>query len=135
MTPEQEAAAAWGGQNLRLIRNRENAVYEMQLRGGGRAALRLHRMGYQGAAAIRSELWWCAELARAGVSVPAPLPNAEGGLLLQLSNGRYASAIEWVPGDPLGEAGQPFPDSLPELQSRHYALGRLVARFIVRPTP
>ena len=29
----------------------------------GRAALRLHRQGYQDAAAIRSELWWCAALA------------------------------------------------------------------------
>ena len=36
-----EAAAHWRGTPLRLVRNRENAVFEMALPGGRRAALRL----------------------------------------------------------------------------------------------
>ncbi len=50
-----EAAAHWQGRPTRLILNRENAVFEMAIP-GGRAALRLHRMGYQNDAAIASEL-------------------------------------------------------------------------------
>ena len=37
-----EAAAHWNGRVTRLIRNRENAVFEVALP-QGRAALRLHR--------------------------------------------------------------------------------------------
>lgn len=123
-----EAAAHWGGQIVRLIRNRENAVFEMALP-AGRAALRLHRQGYQDDAAIRSELWWCAALAAQGVAVPAALPAQNRAMLVRLSTGRNASAIAWVEGDALGEAGQPFPQPLPIVLERHYALGRLLADF------
>ena len=86
MTDEAQAAAAlWRGKVVRLIVARENAVYEMALSDGSRAALRLHRAGYQDEAAIRSELWWCAELAALGLPVPTPLPLPDGGLLASLS--------------------------------------------------
>jgi Ser/Thr protein kinase RdoA (MazF antagonist) len=74
-----EAARHWGGHSPRLIRNRENAVFEIALPTGP-AALRLHRMGYQSDAAIWSELWWCAALAAEGVAVPAALPSQTGDL-------------------------------------------------------
>lgn len=125
----QEAAAHWGGTPLRLIRNRENAVFEMRLPSGTRAALRLHRQGYQPEAAIRAELWWCAALAEKGVAVPAALPDREGRLLVTLSSGRAASVIEWIEGEPLGEAGVPFATPLPLLLDRHRALGHLIRRL------
>lgn len=128
MTEAEEAARHWGGTGLRLLRNRENAVYEMRLPDGRRAALRLHRMGYQGEAEIRSELWWCASLAARGVAVPAPIPAADGALLLRLHTGRHASAIAWMEGDALGEAGVPLPGSRAEQLERHHALGALVAQ-------
>ena len=84
MTEAEEAAGLWGGHVLRPLRLRENEVYELSL-SGRRAALRLHRRGYQSADAIRSELWWCAELARAGLPVPAAVPLPEGGLLAVLA--------------------------------------------------
>jgi Ser/Thr protein kinase RdoA (MazF antagonist) len=127
-TLAQEAAQYWGGQSPRLIRNRENAVFEITLPTGP-AALRLHRMGYQSDAAIWSELWWCAALAAEGVAVPAALPNLRGDLLVTLSNGRKASVISWVKGEALGIAGEPFELPLPMLLDRHRALGRLVAEF------
>ena len=127
-TLAQEAAQYWGGQSPRLIRNRENAVFEITLPTGP-AALRLHRMGYQSDAAIWSELWWCAALAAEGVAVPAALPNLRGDLLVTLSNGRKASVISWVKGEALGIAGEPFDLPLPVLLDRHRALGRLVAEF------
>lgn len=123
-----EAAAHWGATPLRLIRNRENAVFEVALP-KGRAALRLHREGYQDDAAIRSELWWCAALAHEGVNVPAALPARDGALLVTLSSGRKASCIEWLEGDALGEAGKPYDRPLPLLLEQHRALGRLVADF------
>ena len=125
MTIHIEAAAAaaqWQGRITRLISTRENAVFEMETP-QGRAALRLHRLGYQESIAIRSELWWCQALADQGVAVPRPLKP----LLIQLDSGRHASAIAWVGGGPLGEAGQPFGDPLPLVLDRHRALGRLIA--------
>lgn len=123
-----EAAAHWNGAPLRLIRNRENAVFEMEIP-NGRAALRLHREGYQDDAAIRSELWWCTALAAQGVEVPAALPSHNGASLVTLSTGRKASAITWVAGAALGEAGRPFDTPLQDLVDRHQSLGQLLARF------
>ncbi|WP_309664071.1 phosphotransferase [Tabrizicola sp.] len=123
-----EAAAHWGGTLTRLLRDRENVVYEIALP-QGRAALRLHRTGYQDPAAIRSELWWCDALARAGVPVPAALPARDGSLLVTLSNGRHASVIAWMDGDALGEAGQPFARPAPEVLRLHHALGQLLAQL------
>ena len=128
MTPADAAARAWGGRVLRLLRDRENHVFEMALPSGARAALRLHRAGYQSPAAIRSELWWCAELASAGLPVPAALPALDGRLLVPLADGRHASAIAWMEGEALGEAALPFARPLPQVLDLYHALGALLAR-------
>lgn len=127
MTPAEAAARHWGGRVVRPLRLRENEVYEVALP-SGRAALRLHRPGYQSAAAIRSELWWCAELAARGLPVPAALPGADGGHLADLPDGRVASVVAWVDGDPLGEAGVPLPGAAADQAALHHALGRLLAQ-------
>lgn len=127
MTPAEEAARHWDGRILRLIRDRENHVFEM-VTPQGRAALRLHRAGYQAPAAIRSELWWCAELARAGLPVPAALPARDDALLVGLSDGRHASAIAWMEGEALGEAAAPNPRPKPQVLELYHALGALLAR-------
>ena len=124
----REAAAHWNGTLTRLLSDRENVVYEMTMP-KGRAALRLHRQGYQTPAAIRSELWWCDALAKSGLPVPAALPSRDGPLLVTLSNGRQASAIAWLEGDPLGEAGVPFPRAEAETLALHESLGQLLAQL------
>lgn len=125
----REALSHWGGSNtLRLIRDRENAVYEVVLP-QGRAALRLHRRGYQDADAIRAELWWCAELAAAGVPVPKALPALDGELLVTLAGGGHASVIGWVEGPAFGEAGVPLSGSRAEQVERFRAVGDLVAQL------
>ena len=59
---------------------------------GGRAALRLHRQGYQPEAAIRSELWWCAALGRARASAcPPPCPRWTARCWSPCPTGRAAS--------------------------------------------
>ncbi|HLQ18124.1 MAG TPA: phosphotransferase, partial [Tabrizicola sp.] len=110
----------------RLIRDRENQVFEM-VTSQGRAALRLHRAGYQEPAAIRSELWWCAELASVGLPVPAALPSRDGALMVPLSDSRHASAIAWMEGEPLGEAAQPNTRPLAQVLDLYSALGSLLA--------
>lgn len=127
MSAAEEAARHWDGRILRLIRDRENHVFEMQTP-QGRAALRLHRQGYQSPAAIRSELWWCAKLAQAGLPVPAALPTREGDLLVPVGDGRHASAIAWMAGEALGEAAKPFDRPLPQVLDLYHALGAVLAR-------
>ncbi len=130
MSPEAvEAAAHWGGaHSLRLIGDRENAVFEARFP-FGRAALRLHRVGYQSQAAVRSELWWCAALADLGTPVPRPVPAQGGALMHQLSSGRMASVIGWIDGPPLGEAGVPLTGDRETLVAQFHAIGDLVAGF------
>lgn len=128
---EAEAAlAAWGGAKSppRLIKDRENAVFEVVLTDGTRAALRLHRPGYQSAAAIRSELWWTLALADAGLPVPRPIRTLKGALLHPAAP-RAASVIEWVEGIPLGAAFQPLSGSLNSQKKRFRTIGRLLAEL------
>lgn len=126
MTPAEVAAAAWGGHPVRLIRARENAVWEMALPGGARAALRLHRPGYQTRAAIEAELAWCAALAARSLPVVRPLP-AGAGFTVDLPGGALASAVAWVEGEAMGEAGVPLAGTAGEQAAQHRALGRLLA--------
>lgn len=127
MTPVEVAARQWDARVIRLIRDRENHVFEI-LTPLGRAALRLHRAGYQEPQAIRSELWWCAELAAAGLPVPAALPDRDGELLVRLPDGCHASAIAWIEGEALGEAAQPFDRPLAQVLDLYQSLGALLAR-------
>jgi Ser/Thr protein kinase RdoA (MazF antagonist) len=108
---------------------RENAVHEMRLPGGGRAALRLHRRGYQGEAAIAAELAWCAALADRGLPVSRPLPARDGALLQRLPDGRAASAVAWIEGAPLGRQGAPLAGTPAAQAARFAALGRLLAEL------
>jgi Ser/Thr protein kinase RdoA (MazF antagonist) len=128
VTPAETAAMLWGGRVLRTLRDRENHVCEITLPEGARAALRLHRAGYQTPAAIRSELWWCARLAQAGLPVPAALPALDGQLLVRLPDGRHASVIAWMTGEALGEAAKPFDRPLTQVLDAYHALGKLLAR-------
>jgi Ser/Thr protein kinase RdoA (MazF antagonist) len=124
-----QAAALWGGETTpRLIKNRENAVFEVTLP-QGRAALRLHRRGYQTAAAIRSELWWCEALAKAGLPVPTAIRALTGDLLADLGAGQLASVIDWVDGLVLGQADIPLAGTVQDQCSRYAALGALIARI------
>lgn len=132
MSPEDEAlsaAAHWGALAAppRLVAARENRVYELRLADGRRAALRLHRAGYQTDAAIRSELAWCEGLARAGFPCPAPI-RTEAGALLAPSRPR-ASLVSWIDAPPIGSQSGGATQS-PAAQARVYRdLGALIARL------
>lgn len=129
MTEAEEAAAHWGGTITRLIGARENAVYELALGNGARAALRLHRTAYQTAEGIQAELDWCQRLSAAGLPVATPLPTADGARLVRLSTGRHASAIRWIEGEPMGDTHRPLSHPVERQLDLHRDLGRLLARL------
>ena len=90
----------------RLISNRENAVFEVVSPDGGRAALRLHRPGYQTNEAIRSELLWSEGLDKAGMKLPRPIAAKDGDLIAKVDEaGRMASIVTWVEGVTFGDDG------------------------------
>jgi len=129
MIQAETAAAAWNGRVLCLLAERENRIYQIALPDGRFAALRLHRPGYRDAAVIRSELWWCAALAEAGLPVPVPLPTRHGDFLHRIAPGHHASALSWVEGIPVGKNGAPLPGDTGAQVRLYAAIGRLLARL------
>ncbi len=131
ITAAREALKAWGvDMTPRLIKNRENIVLEAVGPDGQRAALRLHRPGYQSDDAIRSELWWAEALVASGMEVPQPIRTMDGAVLAT-GGPRVASLVTWLDGEPLGEGGVALamdPDTQAEL---HEALGAELARLHV----
>lgn len=127
----QAAMAHWGvTDNPRLIKNRENAVFETRAPNGDRAALRLHRPGYQSDDSIRSELWWSEALVAAGMHVPLPVRTLAGDVLAHVSQaGRMASLVSWCNGVPMGEGGMPLAGSPAQQEALHFALGAELARL------
>jgi Ser/Thr protein kinase RdoA (MazF antagonist) len=122
-------ARLWGVSGApRLIKDRENTVYEIALPGGERAALRLHRPGYQSAAAIRSELWWMARLAEGGVPVPRPVPTRDGSLVTEIG-GRAASVVGWIEGAQIGDGATPLEPNAETVALRYRTLGHLIAQM------
>lgn len=127
----QDALKAWGvTATPRLIKNRENIVLEAEGLEDQRAALRLHRPGYQSDDAIRSELWWSEALVAAGMTVPQPIRTLDGEVLAT-GGPRVASLVTWLDGEPLGEGGVPLAMAPAEQEALHEALGAELARLHV----
>jgi len=119
------ALSAWGGAAAppRLVKIRENVVFEARLDDGRHVALRLHRPGYQSAEAIAAEMDWTAALARAGQPVPRPVPTAMGGWTAPACD-RLATCVGWLAGAPVGEGGVPLAGDPVALMA---GIGRLLA--------
>lgn len=126
----QNALGQWGGGTVaRLIANRENAVCEVALHDGTRAALRLHRAGYQTDAAIESELLWTQHLAQAGFPCPTPIVTIKGGLMGQPAFGPRASLVTWIDAPAIGAMGQPFTGTPDQHCRIYHALGQRIAQM------
>ena len=125
------AMRSWGvDTHPRLIKNRENAVFESVAPDGARAALRLHRPGYQSDMSIRSELWWSEALVAAGMQVPLPYRTQKDDVLARVAGaGRVASLVSWTEGTPLGEGDVPLAWAEVEQVRLHHALGAELARL------
>ena len=123
----EKALDHWGlvGADYKLASARENLVYRIG-HGGEEFALRLHRVGYHDDQELRSELQWMAELQRAGMAIPAPMPDATGELL-QTIGGIQVDILTWLPGDDFGLAVEGL--GTPEREKLFFATGRQTARM------
>lgn len=132
----RRALIHWGvaDQQPELLKYRENAVFRIRLADGQPAALRLHRAGYHGEAALHSELLWMAALGDGDLAVPQPIATRDGRLLVALPEdgefaAQHADVIAWVDGEPLGESGKPLAHSSAKLVTIFSALGASMAQM------
>ncbi|MGE6781734.1 homoserine kinase [Ensifer adhaerens] len=132
----RQALVHWGvaEQSPELLKYRENAVFRVRLADGRPAALRLHRAGYHGEAALRSELQWMAALGDGGLAVPQPIAAADGRLLVALPDaGEFAAqhvdVVSWMDGEPLGESGTPLSHPPEKLGAIFSAIGAATAEM------
>ncbi|MGI9356704.1 MAG: phosphotransferase enzyme family protein [Rhizobiaceae bacterium] len=123
----QEALALWrmDGAKTTLAANRENAVYQAEIK-GKKFAIRLHRTGYRTRDELTSELDWMAELSKNGLLVPIPV-EAKDGAFCHLINGIHVDVLTWLKGEPMGREGKPA--RLPDADQTYHALGRAMARL------
>ena len=124
------AAEAWGVLvgTPRLIQNRENAVFEVHLRDGRHAALRLHRPGYQTRKAIRDELRITEALADAGFACPWPHRTLSNDFVhASGAEAPLASLVQWIDGAPIGAMDRTFDGSPAGHITLYRRLGELIA--------
>ena len=98
---------------LRLIKYRENAVFEVSGADDFHAALRVHRQGYHSDEHLSGELRWMAMLANGGVTVPDPMPTRSGELMIKAASqdvpGQWqVDMLSWLDGRELGAIGEPL---------------------------
>ncbi len=130
------AVEHWGlsCKNLRLIKARENAVYELQTNEGRQFALRIHRANYHSDAALHSELQWMFALQEAGVAVPVVVPCKNGDLFARVSHAeipeqRQLDLFEWIDGEPLGSSEDGLGDNTEDIDRIYSTIGRIAAQL------
>lgn len=123
------ALEQWDGdwRPVRLIKYRENAVFEVVSSAGLRAALRVHRPGYHSVVELRSELTWMNALSDDGVALPRPITARNGSLLAEVEMigvpyPRQVDMFTWVEGVPLSSVTDPL-----SLAENYREVGSLVA--------
>ena len=116
--------------DLRLIKYRENAVFEVS-KDDFRAALRLHRHGYHSDDALHSELQWMKALSDSGIRVPNVIPTAAGAAFAHtdddgLPGVMQVDLFEWIDGEQLGSIEEGVGDA-DEAVRTFSAIGELAA--------
>ena len=116
----------------RLIMHRENAVFRAET-SRGPAALRIHRPGYHHKIEIVSELAWMDHLVAHGLELPAPIANANGELISEITDNNgtahVCDLLTWVEGQPLGRSNVPLAFTENELNNIFLDVGRNLARL------
>lgn len=127
MTLAANALALWGLEDAQcdFVAGRENQVFRV-VSGRGRFALRIKRPGYRSTQELQSELDWMAQMRRAGLQVPEPLPSV-AGRLLEPVGGHLVDVVTWLDGRPMGKTREPL--DLPNAPATFRALGREMAKL------
>ena len=125
----EDALTQWdGGWSIRrLIKYRENAVFEVAAADGARAVLRIHRNGYHDDVSLRSELLWMDALAQAGVAAPDLVRPRDGAAFVKASrpdvpDERQVDLFRWIDASPVSECGDAA-----RLTELYFEAGRLAA--------
>lgn len=128
-----DALAEWGIQDatLRLIKYRENAVFEATHK-NGRHALRMHRVGYHSDDELRSELQWMQALQESAIAVPIVVPCSSGDLFITRRGDGLPGEIqidlfEWIDGRQLGSVEEGIADES-SLQTTFQTIGEIAAK-------
>lgn len=120
--------AEWADATFELINHTENATFLLTRADGAKTVLRVHRYGYNTAAAIQSELAWMQALRQDELMfTPTPIPGANGALL-------QSAAVNIDPAIPAQfmvlfefETGRE-PQENDDLENSFVELGRLAAK-------
>ncbi len=116
------------------IKVRENAVFKVELSGGGRAVLRVHRRGYHSDAELESEFAWLRALAAARIAVPRVIPSRNGRdfervALADAEDTRQIDVFEWIEGRQLGSVESGLAGDPASIARQYYTIGALAARM------
>jgi Ser/Thr protein kinase RdoA (MazF antagonist) len=146
----QTALARWdlAATNLAPIKVRENAVFRIDLEGGGRAVLRVHRHGYHSDSALESEFAWLRALESAGIRVPRVIRSRQGrdfelvecevagsgGDSAGASGGsaesvRQIDVFEWIDGRQLGSIESGIAGGEAAVAAQYLKIGAIAARM------
>ncbi len=131
-----EALESWNIRNAKIeeIKIRENAVYCIELEGGKKFALRIHRGGYHANQNLNSEFLWMEKLSEHGIETPkcVALESGENFIVLNrdyLDEPRQVDLFEWVDGNALGTTEGSSELSEDELESTYNMIGGLAAQI------
>jgi Ser/Thr protein kinase RdoA (MazF antagonist) len=135
----QSALARWdlAPTNLAPIKVRENAVFRIDLEGGGRAVLRVHRHGYHTDSALESEFAWLRALESAGVRVPRVIRSRDGRDFERVEcqaagsagSVRQVDVFEWIDGRQLGSIESGVAGEEGAVAAQYFKIGTLAARM------
>ena len=121
----ERALPCWGlkPDAMVLVSQSENTVYRLEMPGGTRYALRIHRPGYHSLPELESELLWTEALHEAGIGVPAGVRTLDGPGYATIptpdgESSRAVGLVEWIDGEILGPTLSGMSDE-----------GRIVRRF------
>lgn len=120
--------------NIAPIKVRENAVFRIDLAGGGRAVLRVHRRGYHSDAELDSEFVWMRALEAAGVSVPRVIRSRrdrdfEVVATSTVDSARQVDVFEWISGRQLGSVESGVSGDDASIAEQYHIIGTIAARM------
>lgn len=108
------------GGEVALINLSENHTFRIDMPGGQKFVLRLHRPRYQSRTAIGSELAWLEAITdHTEIPVPRPIPGADGDIVQEVAPDRFAALFAFERGTAPGEEG--------DLSALFTTLGRYAA--------
>lgn len=119
--------------NLVPIKVRENAVFRVDLAGGAKAVLRVHRDGYHSDQELDSEFVWLRALEAAGIAVPRVIRSRHGRdfeiAVIAAVGRRQVDVFEWIDGKQLGSIEDGVSGASADIAGQYHMIGAIAARM------